>query len=71
MSNIGCFFVDPKCFHWFHLGSETREKDLATGVLTIRGWFCDRHWVVVEIKNGIAKVSADNGILPRLEQILK
>ncbi len=66
----GCFFVSPAVFHWFHFDNEVKERSLETGILTIKGTFRNKD-VTVEVKNGLARVMADDGILPRLEAALQ
>lgn len=70
MANITWFIVNAKVFHWFHLENETKERNLTTGILTIKGTFRNKD-VTVEVKNGLARVMADDGILPRLEAALQ
>lgn len=69
MSNKGWFLIDAKAFNCFHLENETKERNLTTGVLTIEGLYCGKE-VLVKIKNGIAMVTVDNGILLRLNSTL-
>ncbi len=64
------FITKAGVFHWFHLENETRNRDLTTGILTITGDY-GRHKVIVEIKNGLAKVMTDAGILVNLMERLE
>ena len=70
MSDKDCFLVEARVFNWFRLKNEIRERNLETGVLTIKEFFHGRE-VLVEVKNGSAKVFVDDGILPRLEARLR